>query len=179
MRPENTKMPPARLAVLAVEDDENDALLFKLALEEAGLQAAVHFVCDGTEAIDYLQGTGPYADRESHPLPNLLVMDLKMPRLDGCQVIKWLRRQQRFDELFVAVLSGSCCEKDFRLAYSCGADLCVQKPLRFDKLSDVVKHLGGRYRAFKHSRVSGRAGAGSDSPRISLLARSSGTLRAS
>ena len=159
------------LIVLAVEDDENDALLLKLAFEQAGVDASLHFVCDGREAIDYLQGAGPYGDRENHPLPNLLVMDLKMPRMDGWQVLKWLRNHQHFDELFVAVLSGSCNEKDFRLAYASGANLCIQKPLHFDKLSDVVRHLNTEYKAFRSARVAAGPRIGLGSPRVFLRSR--------
>ena len=129
------------LRVLVVEDDENDALLLKTAFEDAGIKASVHLVCDGREAVDYLQLVSPFGRRTSCPLPNLLIVDLKLPRMDGWELLKWLRKQPGLKDVFVAVLSGSCCEEDFDRAYACGADLCLSKPLRYAKMSALVRHL--------------------------------------
>jgi CheY-like chemotaxis protein len=143
-RPSHNANVPPPLKVLAVEDDENDALLLKTAFDDAGLKVSMHFVGDGKEAIDYLKRAMPLNARAKHPVPNVLLMDLKMPRIGGLEVLEWLRDQPSLRALFVAVLSGSCCKTDFERAYAAGANICVEKPLGYRDLVGVARFLHAR-----------------------------------
>ena len=79
--------------VLLAEDHADDAHLVREAFKRASIPAALHTVTDGEEAIAYLSGTGAYANREEHPLPDIILLDLKMPKVEGFEVLKWVRRQ--------------------------------------------------------------------------------------
>lgn len=132
------------LAILAVEDDANDALLLKLAFAKAGVTAPIHFVGDGIEALDYLRGAPPFGERAEHPPPNLLVLDLKMPRADGFEVLAWIRQRPGRERMTIAVLTGSCSQADIERAYGLGANFCLNKRLDFRQLVDVAKGLVAR-----------------------------------
>ena len=132
---------PEPFTVLVAEDDSNDALLLKLALAKAGVNAPMHFVRDGIEAMDYLRGVPPFDNRDKHPLPNLLVLDLKMPQVGGLEVLAWLRKQPASDEVTVVVLSGSCWQADIDRAYALGAKFCVKKSFDFRQVGDVVNRM--------------------------------------
>lgn len=97
----------APLRILVAEDDEDDAYLLRCAFEQAALHATVHFVADGQELIDYLQGLAPFDDPVASPLPTLLLLDLDLPRVSGLEALAWLRAQPRLRNLTVVVLSGS------------------------------------------------------------------------
>ena len=99
------------------------------------------FVTDGQEAIDYLQGGAKYADREAHPLPDLLLLDLKMPKLNGFDVLSWLRRQPGLKRLLVTVLTSSDQPKDINRAYDLGANSYLLKPHNSGELSELVKRV--------------------------------------
>src|SRR5512145_859685 len=94
-------------AILYVEDEENDALLMQLALGQAGLRNPLRVATDGVQAIDYLSGKGRFADREEHPLPGLVLLDLKLPRMIGFEVLAWIRQQPGYAELPVVVYTSS------------------------------------------------------------------------
>ena len=129
------------LTILVAEDDPNDALLLKLAFGQAGVNAWPHFVGDGKEAIDYLRGEPPFNDRVRHPWPDLLVLDLKMPRTSGFEVLEWLRQCPDLKPLGVLVLSGSHCQADIDRAYALGANFYCTKPLDFKQLVSVAEGL--------------------------------------
>jgi CheY-like chemotaxis protein len=129
------------LTILVAEDDPNDALLLELAFAEAGVNTPLHFVRDGIEVMDYLQGVPPFDNRAKHPLPSLLVLDLKMPRVDGFQVLGWLRQQPGLNRLSVAVLTGSCWRAEIDRAYALGANFCLNKPLDVRQLVHVVRRM--------------------------------------
>src|SRR3569832_1446866 len=93
--------------ILLAEDNDNDALLMRHAFRRAGVSNPVLRVCDGEEAVDYLSGNGVYAVRQQYPLPVLLLLDLKMPRLNGFEVLSWVRSQERFQHLPVTILTSS------------------------------------------------------------------------
>src|ERR1041384_6928520 len=93
--------------ILLAEDDPDDVLLAQIALRKARLANPLQIVRDGEEAIAYLQGEGRYADRNRYPLPILLLLDLKMPKVNGFQVLEWLRKQPLLSRLPVAVLTSS------------------------------------------------------------------------
>jgi CheY-like chemotaxis protein len=130
--------------ILVAEDDPTDAYFFQRAFKRAGLPVVLHFVRDGQEVIDYLQGAGQFADRTAHPLPQLVLLDLKMPRLDGFDVLKWVRQQPGFSALQVVIFSGSGEPKDINRAYGLGANWYLVKPHSMDELTSLV----GRFKKF-------------------------------
>jgi CheY-like chemotaxis protein len=98
-------MNPTPHPILAAEDEESDRLILELVFEKAQLPHPLVIVGDGQEAVDYLSGRGRFADRLAHPLPGLLILDLKMPRMNGFDVLDWLATQPKFKELPTVVLS--------------------------------------------------------------------------
>src|SRR5215470_8505875 len=127
--------------VLIAEDDPSDVFLLKRAFQLAQVPATLHFVRDGQEAIDYLEGENDYKDRQAHPLPDLLLLDLKMPKLNGFDVLSWLRRQPGLKRLLVTVLTSSDQPQDINRAYDLGANSYLLKPHSSHELSDLVKRV--------------------------------------
>ena len=119
--------------ILLAEDDENHVLLFRRAVKKARLQCALQVVSDGEETLAYLKGEGPYANREEYPLPTLLLLDLKMPRKDGFEVLQWLYHQPTLSKLRVVVLTSSDQVWDVNLAYQLGASSFLTKPVHFQE----------------------------------------------
>jgi len=118
---------PVKLFILVAEDDANDRVLLTHALTRDSLPVRVAMVGDGEEAIDYLQGEGKFADRVRYPIPDLLMLDLKMPGLNGLDVLRWLRANDICASLPVIIFSGSGLEKDVQDAYRLGANTYFQK----------------------------------------------------
>src|SRR5689334_20571018 len=127
--------------VLIAEDDPTDVFLLQRAFAAAEVPATLHIVRDGQEAIDYLEGEANYADRQAHPLPDLLLLDLKMPKLNGFDVLSWLRRQPGLKRLLVTVLTSSDQPQDINRAYDLGANSYLLKPHSSENLSELVKHV--------------------------------------
>jgi CheY-like chemotaxis protein len=127
--------------VLLAEDDPDDVLLTQIALEKARLANPLQVVRDGEEAISYLCGTEKYGDREHFPLPILLLLDLKMPRLDGFQVLEWLQRQRQFARLHVAIMTSSDHDPDIARAYEMGAESYLIKPPDARELLALVQRI--------------------------------------
>ena len=125
--------------ILLVEDDPNDVLLLRRAFRSAGLPEPGQVASDGEEAIAYLGGEGAFADRERYPLPELLLLDLKLPRRSGFEVLAWVREQERTSRLPVVVLTSSRQEDDVRRAYDLGANSYLVKPGSFDGLKEMVQ----------------------------------------
>src|ERR1051326_1097563 len=98
-------MTASRISILHVEDDPNDALLFEHACRKAGVNFNLQSVPDGDQAIAYLRGAEGFADRAKHPLPQLMLLDLKMPRLSGFEVLTWVRKEGFFQRLPIIVLT--------------------------------------------------------------------------
>jgi CheY-like chemotaxis protein len=130
------------LLILHVEDDENDALLFQKACERAGLPAKVFRVEAADLAVAYLLGQDVYNDRSLYPLPQLIVLDLKMPRMDGFQFLKWLRHTEVFAALPVLVFTASMSGEDKSRAIAEGANSYFIKPSSFDALVKMVEGMG-------------------------------------
>src|SRR5438067_5170321 len=126
---------------LHVDDDPNDLLLFEHACRKAGVGLELKTVTDGDEALDYLRGEAKFADRERNPLPKLVLLDLKMPRLSGFDVLSWIRRDERFRRLPVVVLTSSTHDADMRRAYDLGANSYLVKPVGFDALVEIAKAI--------------------------------------
>jgi len=134
-----------RKAILVAEDDLNDAFFLQRAFAEVGLKVPARFVKTGREAIDYLQGNPPFDQRRENPLPNLLVLDLKMPIVSGFEVLNWVRQDAQLHRIPVVVLSGSEAPEDIKQAYSLGADAYLTKPHRVADLSKLMKPLLEKY----------------------------------
>lgn len=129
--------------ILIVEDDPNDMLLIQRALRNAHVVNSIQTVDDGEKAIAYLAGEGAYADREKYPLPALVLLDLKMPRKSGHEVLEWVGRQQSsLKRIPVVVLTSSNEKKDVHRAYDLGANSYLVKPVALDQLIEMVRTLG-------------------------------------
>jgi two-component system response regulator len=124
--------------ILVAEDDANDRKLFHLALQRIGTEVKIREVTDGTDVRDYLEGNRHFGNRGEFPLPNLLIVDLKMPKMDGLDVIKWIRKEAKFARLPIVMLSGSGMSKDVAEAYRLGVNSYVQKP---DDFVEFVRKL--------------------------------------
>lgn len=136
---------PAPPPVLAAEDEENDAFILRRAFKRVAPAIPLVIVPDGREAIDYLSGAGPYSDRLRHPLPCLLLLDLKMPHMNGFNVLDWLSRQPRYKQLPVVVFSSSCHEADIQKAYKMGAADYQIKPVGFADSMETIRTLLTRW----------------------------------
>src|SRR5215475_760718 len=127
--------------VLHVDDDPNDTALLEAARRKAEIEFHLENVSDGDQAMAYLNGSGPYANRASHPWPTLVLLDLKMPRATGFEILRWIRNRPDCKELAVVVLSGSELQEDIRQAYLMGANSYLVKPLGFDALVQLVRNI--------------------------------------
>ena len=128
--------------ILLAEDDPNDVILFQRAMERASLSVdSLKVVRDGEKAISYLSGQGLYADRDLYPLPALLLLDLKMPRKSGPEVLSWIRKQPQFRYLIVVFLTSSNSSDDVRLAYEAGANSYLVKPVEFTEMVEMIRHV--------------------------------------
>jgi CheY-like chemotaxis protein len=127
--------------VLLAEDDPDDILLTQIAFEKARLANPLQVVRDGEETIDYLKGAGKFADRLQFPLPILLLLDLKMPKANGFQVLEWLRQQAGFARLPVAIMTASDHDPHISRAYQLGADSYLRKPPDATALLALVQRL--------------------------------------
>ena len=127
--------------ILNVEDDSNDALLLQQACRKAAVNSKLVSVNDGDEAIAYLEGEHEFGNRTRFPLPDLMLLDLKLPRLSGFQVLVWLRENEKWRHLPVIVLSSSIHDADVRRAYALGANSYLVKPVAFESLVQIVKMI--------------------------------------
>jgi CheY-like chemotaxis protein len=130
------------LLILHVEDDENDAILFQKACERAGLPAQTFRVEAADIAKSYLLGEGAYADRVQYPLPQIVVLDLKMPRMNGFEFLNWIRHDERFAGIPVLVFTASISREDKSRAMAEGASSFFIKPSSFDALVQMVAGFG-------------------------------------
>jgi DNA-binding response OmpR family regulator len=129
----------SRLPVLVVEDDPNDVVLLQRAFRRSKLANPVVYLGDGEAARAYLAGENAFADRRTHPLPVLILLDLKLPRLSGLDLLAWLRDQTHLAGLPVVILTSSRETRDVETAYSLGANSYLVKPVAFDALLEVVQ----------------------------------------
>jgi CheY-like chemotaxis protein len=134
----NSRLP---LTVLHVDDDPNDTELLRAAALKARADFILHNVEDGEQALAYLSGIGIYADRLKYQVPSLILLDLKMPRATGFEVLTWIRRHAVLGRTPVVVLSGSELQDDVRQAYDSGANSYLVKPLGFEALVTIVKNI--------------------------------------
>ncbi len=124
--------------ILVAEDEENDIFLMSRAFDRAGIPNPLQVVRNGQEAIDYLSGAGIYAKREKYPLPGLVLLDLKMPWMDGFDVLQWLRGRNQFDLLPVVVLTSSKLQADIDRSRQLGVFDYRVKPHGFQELVKLL-----------------------------------------
>ena len=137
--------------VLYVEDNADDVLLLRHAFKRADILDPVQFAQDGQEAIDYLAGAEKFSDRQKYPMPRLVLLDLKLPRKTGIQVLQWIREQPALRKLPVIILSASAQESDVGRCYELGANAFLVKPSSIDTLGDMcraIQHFWLSYNVF-------------------------------
>ena len=125
--------------ILLTEDDPTDALLLRRALDTAGVESRLEVVSTGEEAIAYLSGEGRYADRSLHPLPALVLLDIRLPRMSGLEILAWIRQHARFKRLPVIMLTSSGQAADIKRAYDAGASAYHEKPAGPEGLVELVR----------------------------------------
>ena len=142
-----TKQPLNSLKTICIADDSaDDVMLLKLALRSCGHSNLIVEVSDGAELVCYLKGEGKFTDRATYPLPGLLFLDLRMPAVDGFQVLDWLGKHPELRrQMTVAVLSHFSELKDTTRAYQLGADTFISKPLSQSELRQFQAHYPGAF----------------------------------
>jgi len=128
--------------ILLVEDNPDDELLLLRALKKNHIPNRVIVARDGVEALDYLFSTGAYAGKDSEPLPQLILLDLKLPKINGLEVLKRLRADRRTKYIPVVVLTSSTEEQYLINSYNLGANGFVQKPVDFNEFVEAANQLG-------------------------------------
>lgn len=133
-----TSTPPH---LLLVEDDENDVFFLRRALQSAGATVHLHVATDGRQALDYLHGRNGFEDRAQHPLPALVLLDLKIPYVSGLDVLRQIRADPKLRKLIVVVFTSSSLDSDVVQAYEIGANSFLVKPSRLEEQKEVASLL--------------------------------------
>ena len=135
-------MSQRQIEILLVEDNPDDVELMLHALRKENLANRIHVAHDGEEAIEFLFCNGAHSDRSFEQPPRLVLLDLKLPRVDGMEVLKRLKADSRTKAIPVVILTSSKEERDLVRSYGLGANSYIQKPLDFDQFRDTVKNVG-------------------------------------
>ena len=128
--------------ILLVEDNPDDILLTERALKKSHILNKLIVAKDGVEALDYLFGTGSWAGRDLSNMPQVVLLDLKLPKIGGLEVLKKIRADNRTKLLSVVILTSSKEEQDIINGYSLGANSYIRKPVNFDQFAEAVRQLG-------------------------------------
>jgi CheY-like chemotaxis protein len=145
------KVEPHQSVVLLAEDREDDILIMRKAFAQTDFPGSLFVVRDGDEAIAYLKGDAPYANRAEYPLPALLLLDLKMPRKSGFEVLSWIRQQPHLAALRVIVLTSSEATSDLNRAYELGANSFLAKPSDFQDMIQLTEFINGFWLQFNET----------------------------
>lgn len=145
----------SQLHVLIVEDDDEEVRLYKRALERLGIPHH-HFLTDGKEVTDYLEGNGKYADREAYPFPDWLLLDFKMPVITGLDVLKWLRSRPHLQVVPTIMLSNANQPEDVTAAYQLGVNAFFQKPTKFEEMLNLLGLISTFWNLAQRPVVKGR-----------------------
>jgi CheY-like chemotaxis protein len=129
---------PAKI-VLYIEDDVDDRFIVERTVRRLCLHLDLRFAVDGQQAVEWLRGDGIHADRNAHPLPDLVLFDLKMPRLDGLQLLRWVRSQPQFETLKMIVYSGSVLPNVAELCKELGASEYISKNQNSAALTELLR----------------------------------------
>ena len=127
------------LTILIGEDSEDDGFFLKRGFRNIGLKNPVQILTDGAKVIDYLRGEGEFEDRANFPFPSVLFLDIKMPRVDGFQVLEWLRDHQQCKVIPTLMFSSSDQPEDVERAYQLGANAYLEKPASLAELEDILR----------------------------------------
>ena len=127
--------------ILLIEDDPDDETLIMRELARNNVADEIAVARDGVEALDYLFCSGPYADRDPNEMPTLIILDLKLPKIDGLEVLRRIRSDQRTRILPVVVVTSSDEQRDIAESYNRGANSYVRKPVSFDKFREAIRQL--------------------------------------
>ena len=136
---DSTTTTPAIPFILVAEDDDNDAFGLELAFDQIGLPRRFRRVRDGEEVIAYLNGTDKFANRDAYPFPSVLLLDLKMPGMDGFDVLQRLREDPRWKHLTCVILTNSEADSDKERSYRLGANSYLLKPRSFKRYTEMLK----------------------------------------
>lgn len=128
--------------ILLVEDNASDEKLTRLAFKNCGVANQVIVVRDGAEALDYLFGTGAYADRDASVLPRVILLDIKLPKIDGLEVLRRVRADSRTQLVPIVILTSSKQDEDVLRGYELGANAYVRKPVEFAEFAAAAKTVG-------------------------------------
>jgi CheY-like chemotaxis protein len=128
--------------ILIVEDNPDDELLVLRALRQNRLANEIAVARDGVEAVDYLLGRGAYADRDTRQMPQLILLDLKLPRVDGVEVLRQIRAHERTKLIPVVVLTSSDEDRDVTASYELHVNSYVRKPVDFNQFVEAIRHIG-------------------------------------
>jgi CheY-like chemotaxis protein len=132
---------PEQAVILLVEDLEDDVILVRRALAKANVLNPLFVVHDGEEAVAYLDGVGKYSNREEYPLPDIMLLDIKMPKMDGYDVLREVRSRPALKSLRIIVLTSSEDMADVNKAYELGANSFLVKPLEFENYAALMRTL--------------------------------------
>lgn len=132
----------AQVEILLVEDDPDDLELTLLALRENNLANQVEVTRDGEEALDFLLGRGAYADRDLSNKPNVILLDLKLPKVDGLEVLREIKKNADIRSIPVVMLTSSREERDLVQSYELGVNSFISKPVQFEDFIDAVRQIG-------------------------------------
>jgi len=142
-----TAMAATEPLLLIVEDDVNDQTFIQRALKRSGVMNRLAIVNDGEEATTYLRGFGLYQDRTLHPLPRLIITDLKMPRMGGIELLGWMNDRAEFRLIPTIVLTSSSDQADITTAFERGAKGYMIKPVQFADLENLMQTIANYWRA--------------------------------
>jgi len=139
--------------VLIVEDNPNDVELILHVFQWCNLSDRVHVAWNGEEALDYVFGTGPYRGRDVNDKPSVILLDLKLPRVDGIEVLKRLKGDPKTRSIPIVVLTSSREERDIVESYNLGVNSFIVKPVKFDDFANVIRELGLYWRIINQPPV--------------------------
>ena len=133
---------PRIVEILLVEDNMQDAELMIRALKKRNLANNLIHLTDGAEALDFLFNRGKYSEREKNALPRIMLLDLKLPKVNGLEVLREIKKNDKMHTMTVVIVTSSAEDPDIKLAYELGANSYVVKPVNFDAFSEVMSNLG-------------------------------------
>lgn len=152
-------------SILVADDDENDLRMIEMALNDGGQPPLVRFVRDGAEALDYLHGRGRFAQGRGG-MPALLLLDLNMPRVDGWEVLRQVKGDERLKWLPVVIFSSSARESDVRHCYDLGANAYVVKPIDYPRFQETIGAIKAFWAGCNHPHQAGLRNLHSTPPRF-------------
>lgn len=134
--------------ILLIEDNPDDAALAMYALKSSSISVPVRHISDGAEALEYVYGEGRYAGRDPADRPIVILLDLKLPRMGGHEILQRLKEDPRSESIPVVLLTSSREDRDLKAAYAAGANSYIVKPVEFEALTEAVQMIGRYWTSF-------------------------------